>query len=271
MLELDIVQRTKNPNTKDSLIHDLIQLGLREKDVIITHSSLSSLGWTIGGPEAVIDALISILTPNGTIVMPTHTGGNSEPSYWQHPPVPNSWWPLIRSNTPGFDTQITPTRGMGVIVDTFRRFPNVIRSSHPQASFAAWGKQASYIIENHPLTPALGDGSPLAKLYDLDAKVLLLGVGHDNNTSLHLGEWRSYYPNKKIEQQGAAILVNGDQKWVTWNDLAYNNDDFENVGRDFEKSINYQPKRVGLAETRLYSMRKMVDFSIKWFAINRCK
>lgn len=31
-------------------------------------------------------------------------------------------------------------------------------------------------------------GDPFGRLYELDAYILLLGVGHDSNTSLHLAQ-----------------------------------------------------------------------------------
>ena len=55
--------------------------------------------------------------------MPTHTGDNSEPSNWENPPVPESWWDVIRAEMPVFDPKLTPTRGMGIIPETFRKFP----------------------------------------------------------------------------------------------------------------------------------------------------
>jgi len=32
-------------------------------------------------------------------------------------------------------------------------------------------------VRPHPLSPAFGDGSPLSRLYDLDARIVLVGVG----------------------------------------------------------------------------------------------
>lgn len=267
--EFEVVKKTNTPNTINSLKSDLKNLGVQERAVIIMHSSLSSIGWTAGGPVSVIKAIMQILTPKGTLVMPTFTGDNTEPSKWQNPPVPEIWWEIIRRNTPEFHPKITPTRGMGRIAETFRNFPKVFRSAHPISSFAAWGKYAKKITKNHELNSDLGENSPLSHIYDLDGQILLLGVSHESNTSIHLAEYRCDYKDKQYKTNASAIKVKNGRKWVVWNELNHSIDDFEQLGQDFELLIQYKPKKVGLAESRLLSQRKMVDFAVKWIAENR--
>jgi aminoglycoside 3-N-acetyltransferase len=81
---------------------------------------------------ALIQALMDVVTPEGTLVMPAFTGDNSDPADWSHPPVPEAWWPVIRAQTPAFDPAITPTHMMGRIAEAFRTWPRTIRSEHPQ-------------------------------------------------------------------------------------------------------------------------------------------
>ena len=267
--EGSVVDYTKNPNTVTSLKRDFEALGVKRGAIIIMHSSLSKIGWTVGGPVAVIRALMQTLTPEGTLVMPTFSSGNSEPSKWENPPVPESWWDTIRIEMPSFEPEITPTRGMGIIVDTFRNWPNVLRSNHPVSSFAAWGKHANKIINNHDLEADLGEGSPIARLYDIDGLILLLGVTHLNNSSIHLAEYRCEFPGKKYNKTGSAMLVNNQRKWVEWTELELDPDDFEQLGADYESSINYKPGKVGEAEARLISLRAIVDYGVEWLKKNR--
>lgn len=267
--EFEVVKKTNVPNTIDSLKHDLKSLGVQKGAVIIMHSSLSSIGWTVGGPISVITAMMELLTPKGTLVMPTFSGDNTEPSNWQYPPVPESWWEIIRENMPGFERKTTPTRGMGCIVETFRSFQKVFRSDHPISSFAAWGKHAKKITKDHKLNSDLGENSPLSRIYDLDGQILLLGVSHESNTSIHLAEYRCDYRDKQFMPNASAIKVKNGRKWVVWNELNHHIDDFEQLGQDFERLIQYKPKKVGLAESRLLSQRKMVDFAVKWITENR--
>ena len=267
--EGSVVKYTKKPNTITSLKRDFEALGVKPGAVIIMHSSLSKIGWTVGGPVSVIRALMQILTTEGTLVMPTFTSGNSEPSQWQHPPVPKDWWDTIRKEMPAFEPRITPTLGMGKIVETFRNWPNVLRSNNPMSSFAAWGKNAKIITENQELIGHLGERSPISRLYQLDAQILLLGVTHNNNSSLHLAEYRSDFPGKKYIKSGSAIMINNQRKWVEWEELDVDSDDFAQLGKDFELKINYKPGKIGLAESRLISLRAIVDFGVEWLKKNR--
>ena len=267
--ERDVIRSTRYPNTITTLKHDYKSLGIRPGLVVIMHSSLSKIGWTVGGPVAVIKALMEILTSEGTLIMPTFSGDNTDPSQWENPPVPKSWWDVIRNEMPAYHPKITPTRGMGTIIETFRKWPKVIRSDHPTSSFAAWGRYAEYITKNHELITDLGEDSPLARIYDLDGKILLVGVSHENNTSLHLAEYRSNYIKKQYKLNGFAMLINNERKWVEWKELDLNMDDFKQLGKDFELKIDYNLCKVGLAEARLISQREIVDFAIEWFKKNR--
>ena len=94
-------------------------------------------------------------------------------------------------------------------------------------------------------------------------------MSHENNSSLHLAEYRSDYPGKYYKLNASAIQIDSERKWIEWKELNLNIDDFVQLGTDFESKINYIPGKIGLAEARLLSQREMVDFSIEWFKKNR--
>ncbi len=272
MRESKVVEKTKAPATVDSLQSDLSALGIAPGMVVLVHSSLSAMGWVCGGAVAVILALQEALGPDGTLVMPAHSPGLSEPAKWENPPVPESWWPVIRANMPAYDPALTPTGNMGVIAETFRMQRGVLRSSHPQVSFCACGPQAAHIIDGHSLAFGLGEDSPLARVYDLNGLVLLLGASHGSNTSMHLSEYRANFPTRRIVQEGAPVSVSGSRRWTTFEEVEPDSSDFERIGGDFLRSDAgnaLRQGRVGLADCQLMPQRNVVDFAVGWMEENR--
>jgi aminoglycoside 3-N-acetyltransferase len=256
------------PHTVRTLTAQLHALGVTPGDVVLLHSSMHSLGFVVAGSPSVVQALLDAVGPAGTVVVPTHTSDNCDPSGWSNPPVPQSWWPVIRAESPGFHPASTPSRWMGVIAENVRTWPGARRSNHPWLSFAAVGARAAEVTADHVLDDALGEQSPLGAVYRLDGKVLLLGVGHDSNTSLHLAEWRQKSPPRG--PRGASVQrPDGTSEWVTWTDVLEDEDDFAELGAAFEAEGRASIGPVGNATARLMSQRALVDFATGWIAANR--
>lgn len=262
--------RDGRPATIHSLRGELVDLGLLPGMTVLVHSSLKALGWVSGGPVAVVLALELALGNEGTLVMPTHSSDLSDPAYWRNPPVPETWWQVIRDTMPAYDPDLTPTRGMGAIPETFRRGRGVIRSNHPQVSFAAKGPLAAQITSGHSLDFGMGEESPLARIYDADGWVLLLGVGHQNNTSIHLAENRADFPGKTIVTNGAPITLDSRREWVPQRDIDFDDSDFPLIGEAFERETGLvKTGLVGRGEARLMPQRPLVDFAVRWMESNR--
>jgi len=271
--ERQLIEATgrKGPITVRSLAADLRELGVRPGMVLLAHCSLSSLGWVCGGAVAVIQALQRSLRSYGTLVMPAHSGNLSDPELWRHPPVPRGWLEAIRASMPAYAPDLTPTRGLSAVAELFRTLPDVVRSRHPHMSFAAWGAEAIPVATDHGLEYGLGEGSPLARIYELDGWVLLLGVDHSVNTSLHLAEYRASYPGKTEVASGAPVLVGGHRRWKRFTDINISSEDFARLGRDFTRrsSGRIRSGKVGLARAQLFPQRACVDFAVRWLERHR--
>jgi aminoglycoside 3-N-acetyltransferase len=257
------------PNTLISIRDELVKLGVATGMTLIVHSSLSSLGWVCGGAVAVILALEESIGENGTLVMPAHSSDLTEPSNWHEPGVPETWWQQIRDSMPAFQVDLTPTREMGLIPETFRKQPGVVRSNHPNCSFAAWGKNKDFVTENHLPGFSMGPQSPLGKIHQLDGYILLLGVDHDRNSSLHLAEYTTEYTGKAIVQNYAPVIINNRREWIEYPDINVNAGDFVQIGKAFESTGKCTTGRVGSAEARLMNQRELVRFASAWMIKNR--
>ena len=155
--------------TKQDIIRGLRELGVREGDILMVHSALSSFGRVEGGADALIDALLEAVGPSGTVGMPT------------------LYLPSI-SGVEVFDVNESPSQ-MGDVTETFRKRPGTLRGLHPTHSVAVVGARAEDLIRDHVTAPtACGKGTPFGRLAEWGGKVLLLGVDQDRNTLLHTAE-----------------------------------------------------------------------------------
>ncbi len=258
------------PLTRESLARSFGELGIERGEIVLVHSAMSRLGWIAGGVVALLRGLLDAVGERGTIVVPTHTGANTDPARWKNPPAPQAWWATIRESLPAFDPARTPGLRMGAVAEALRTWPGARRGDHPTVSFAALGPAAAEVVHPHPLESVLGEGSPLARLYRMDARVLLLGVGHDRNTSLHLAESRARIPRTRF-REGTAVLVEGSRRWVEFDTDELDSDDFPALGTAFEATHALAPGWVGRAEARLLGIRPLVDFGIPWLEEHRAE
>ncbi|HEX7181333.1 MAG TPA: AAC(3)-IV family aminoglycoside N-acetyltransferase [Thermoanaerobaculia bacterium] len=183
-------QAARRELRKDEIAGQLRALGVKKSGVLLVHTSFRAVRPVEGGPLGLIEALRATLGPDGTLVMPSWTGDDDEP----------------------FDPATTPASpDLGVVPDTFWRLPGVVRSNHPFA-FAAAGPQAARITSGPLPVPPHSPESPASRVHELDGQVLLLGVGHDADTTLHLAELLAGVPYRvpkhcTILQDGLPVRI----------------------------------------------------------------
>lgn len=254
---------------KADIVRALKNVGVCPGQTIMVHTSLSSLGFVCGGAQTVIEALIECVGADGTLMMPAQSWKNLDPETGVHWEEPEEWWQIIRENWPAYDKEVTPTNTMGAVAEMFRKWPGAMRSGHPARSVSALGKHAKYLTEDHDLSNIFGEGSPVGKLYELDGYVLLIGVGYDKNTSIHLADVRAEYPGKHLSTEHSAMMVNGKREWVAYQTLAVDGEDFEQIGAAFELQGKSQREPLGNSSICLMRQRDVVDFAVDWITQNR--
>lgn len=255
-------------STRESLVEDLAALGVRAGDTLLVHSSLRRVGRVRGGVRAVVNALLDAIGPGGTVVVPTQTLNNRDPSRWQHAPVPEARWPTLRATLPPFNPAITPSVGMGQVAECIRGWPGAARSGHPLTSFAAVGARASALTAIHSIESMLGEESPLAAVERAGGRVLLIGVGFDKCTAFHLAEYRQ--PVQPRCLISSVMRTPRGREWVSYESVRLRDRDFGALGAAFEaQSGSVLGGAVGAAEGRLFPVRDAVSFAAEWIIHHR--
>jgi aminoglycoside N3'-acetyltransferase len=216
----------------------LAALGVRPDGVLLVHTSFRAVRPVEGGPAGLIAALREALGPDGTLVMPAWTGDDDEP----------------------FDAATTPSSAdLGVVADTFWRMPGVLRSGHAFA-FAAAGPRAAEIVRDPlPLPPHLPE-SPVGRVHELDGQVLLLGISHGENTTLHLAELIAGVPYRIPRH--ITVLRDGQPARVEYGENDHCCARFS-LADEWLRAAGLQRKGlVGHAPARLARSRDIVDIAL---------
>ena len=178
--------------TKKEIIQGLRRMGLKTNDHVLVHSSLGSFGKVSGGADTVIDALLKVVGPDGTVIVPT-----------------------FECSDKVFDPKKSET-SLSIIPQVFWKRKQAVRSRHPLASVAAIGQKAEWLIEGHENAKlAHGKNTPYTKLARIEGKVLLLGVDQDRSTFLHVAETLTKQPYLKTSE-GSYIDSDGKVRKTKW-------------------------------------------------------
>lgn len=224
--------------SKQHLTQQLLDLGVEPGGVVLVHCSFSQVRPVEHGPLGVIRALQAALGPDGTLVMPSMTDDDEHP----------------------FDPSRTSCIGMGIVAETYWQLPGVLRSDSPHA-FAASGPRATHIVAPHPVDVPHGLDSPVGRVYELDGQVLLLGVSHDADTTVHLAESLAgvrYRRNKHV-----TLLQGGQPTRFDYSEIDHCCQQFELVDGWLESRQLQRRGRVGHAEARLVRARDVVTVVVE--------
>jgi aminoglycoside 3-N-acetyltransferase len=271
--------------TRERLVGDLRALGVRAGQTLLIHASLKKIGWVEAGARTVealdgttvqeaattvVAALTDVLGPDGTLVAGAGTPENSLTSRFFREQTKSLRLQHVSGyleRMPAFDPKVTPTSA-GAVAEALRTTPGAERSDHPQSSFAAVGRDARELMAGHRLNCHLGEESPLAKLYQRDASILLLGVGYRSCTAFHLAEYR-YTSKPPMRKYSCLVMEEGIRRWMRYDDVVLDDGEFENIGKSLEDKIAVPNGAVGEAQARLLPLRCVVDYATAWLEANR--
>ncbi|HRR85833.1 MAG TPA: AAC(3) family N-acetyltransferase [Phycisphaerae bacterium] len=158
----DAVGRLVRSTTPAELTAALRGLGIRPGQTMTVHSSFDGMRYFKGTPFHALQAILDVVGPQGTVVMPTFSFDGRSYDY-------------LRSG-PSFDLRRTPAQ-TGLICELLRRRKDAIRSLSPTHSVAAVGPLARMIVSDHEnsLTP-FDEHSPWRYLLELNAWMVFVGV-----------------------------------------------------------------------------------------------
>ena len=187
--------------TRTDLIKRLREVGLRQNDNVIVHSSLSRIGLIEGGAEAFIEAFLEVIGENGLLVMPAFSALNFDKE----------------KNIYIFDVKNTPAY-TGSVPETLRKRAGAKRSVSPTHSLVTFGKKAAWFVRGHEkCSNPYGKEGPFYKLLELDAKICLVGVDQLANSSIHIVEdsYRKFPFKVWVKKQKILVIFeDGTQKEI---------------------------------------------------------
>lgn len=240
------------------LVEDLQALGLREGDDLLVHVSLRAIGKIEGGAETLLNVLREVLGEQGTLLVPAFTIGFTDPAEWRD--LPEEVLENYRDVIPVFDAEETPVdvETMGIFPEIVRLHQDSIRSDHPVYSFAALGPRAGFYTQNQPFHFPLGSDSPLARLHQMNGYVLLIGVDHAVNSSLHLSE---VWSNVPYLHRSARVKTSQD-RWTKMEGSPACSQGFGKIELVLRQARIIRRGNVGNAPCQLMRQRELISMGV---------
>ena len=184
--------------TREEFENALRQLGVHKNIKMVVHSSLGSLGKFEGGAENLCQCLMDMVSEDGLLMLPTL-----------------SWYPKDGEDFT-YDPENTVV-STGIIPETFRKLPGVVRSLDPTHSMSVWGKDKLDYIRHHHQLPTMHRNSPLGLLEQAGGYCLLIGCW-TSTTFMHVVETSCHAPCLGSRTEEYKAIINGRQvKLRAWN------------------------------------------------------
>lgn len=267
--------------TKSQLVNEIRKLGLSEGQTVMVHASVKRIGHIVGGPQVILEAILEILSSQGTLMMLVAWADNPYTLFDASFQDDIDSWPQKKRQAfydtcPAFDPEHSRSdiQKMGVLTGYLRNHPGSVRSRHP-LGYAAVGKLAQYVLKDQQWHYREGSGSPLEKLCAIGGKVLLLGAPTETVTLLHFAENLADIPNKRTVRYKMPIIQNGDRVWKDFEEYDFINgivswpeDYFKSIVDEYIEKGNGTQGTVGMAECHLLDANDLNKFGVNWMERN---
>ena len=234
--------------TFNDLVANFQVLGLQSGDTLLVHSSYKSFGGVEGGPQTVIDALLSVLGDEGTLIMPTFNFDFCKGQPW--------------------DVRTTPSH-MGAITNMVRENPEARRVFHPIYSFAVLGKHADFLTRER-YKSSYGANSLFAKLRQLDGKIMVIGLIYNDSMTFfhHIEEMEGVDYRYMKEFTGLVTDENGNTYEDTFTMLVRDIDKgvhtrVDPMGNLMEAAGIITVQKIGEAKVCLMKANEVYDFTVR--------
>jgi aminoglycoside 3-N-acetyltransferase len=260
--------------TKSKLMEDLRSLGIAPGQTVMLHASVRSVGWIVGGPDVILQAILDVLTPTGTLLIYCSWDEWERALVDDVDNLPEEARRAYLDECPAFDPNISRAHQQwSILTEYVRTWPGARRSNHPTASVAAVGAQAAWITQDHPLAYGYGIGSPFAKLCQTGGKVLLLGAPPNSLTLLHHAEHLAELPHKRVVRNKTPILRDGARIWVEFEEFDTCDgivsdhtaeEYFMAIVQEFLAAGEGRQHKIGAADSYLFDAATLVAFAKMW-------
>lgn len=252
------------PYTHTQLVSALQAVGVHAGQTLMLHTSVKAVGPVMNGPNAILQAVLDVLTPDGTLMM--YVGWQDMPDFID---IPREHHAFYYENHPPFDPATArAVRDNSVLAEFLRTWPGAHRSANPEASMVAVGGRAAEITRDHALNYGYGNQSPLAKLVAMGGSVLMLGAPLNTITLLHHAEYLARMRHKNIVYYPCPMLRDGRTEWVTLEDYdtsePHDNYGLRLIARDYLAQGGGRYGKVGNADTYLFDAQDITQFAVTW-------
>ncbi len=239
--------------TASEIKTSLRELGVQAGDVVLVQSAMRTMGYVEGGAKSVVDALLELLEPNGTLVVPTFAFAHEA----EEDPIVD----------PAADHS-----EMGIITETARLYPDARRSTAFRHSVAAFGRRSQVLAENAPELSPFDLRSSFGVMAALNTQVILLGVTYSSSTSHHFAEFVCEVPYRQATSRSAKVRqLNGkvvEQEMTDYQPKSEGGSYYGSRGPDFNRLGQMLEDRglvdtafIGNAAARRFAMRDLLDLA----------